>query len=201
MHIKFTSCLIPRIIGTVTRGSALDRGVYGRVRRHFRFDAKVAMNGGGMTLSDEIQCVVFQLAETLFAIDIQVVNEIIVRPAITPIPQAPAWVEGIANLRGRVMPVIDMRKRLQLPDRTEATHALVLTLDSDLVGMLVEGVSEVLRIPMAEVVPPPAEIQASHEGLITGIYTWREHFVLLWDSSRLRGTSDQAGLLTTRAAF
>ena len=147
---------------------------------------------------EEIQCVVFQLAQTRFAIEIQVVNEIIVRPEITPVPQAPLWAEGIANLRGHVLPVVDVRKRLGLDDSVAPTHALVLTLDGELLGMLVEGVSEVLRIPLDQVVPAPPEMQATHEGLVQGIYTWQDRFILLWDSARLHGTAEHAGLLTVR---
>jgi purine-binding chemotaxis protein CheW len=147
-------------------------------------------------MSEDLQCVVFQLADTKFAIDIQVVNEIIVRPQVTAVPQAPPWAEGIANLRGRVLPVIDIRKRLGMSSALEATHALVLSVGGETLGILVEGVSEVLRIPADQVTPPPAELEASHDSIVQAVYHWRDDFVLIWDSGRLLGDAERPGLLT-----
>ena len=150
-------------------------------------------------MTTDLQCVVFQLAHNRFAIDIRVVNEIIVRPEVTPVPQAPIWAEGIANLRGRVLAVVDLRKRLNLPADGHATHALVLTLGSETVGMLVEGVSEVLRVPADAMAPPPVEMQVAHDGLVQAVYQVHDEFVLIWDTTRLLGTSDRPGLLSATA--
>ena len=106
----------------------------------------------------EKQLVVFELANELFGVDIGAVESIIKMQAITRVPQSPEFVEGVINLRGKVLPVIDLRLRFGLPavEVTKGNRIMVITLGGTQVGMIVDGVSEVLSISDGDVEPPPA---------------------------------------------
>jgi len=110
---------------------------------------------------DEQQLVCFRLADEEFGVDINTVREIVRVPEITYIPRAPDYVRGIANLRGNVLPVIDGRLRLYLPEEqsTERTRVLILDTYGTTTGMVVDAVSEVKRIATKDVEPPPAVTQ------------------------------------------
>jgi len=110
---------------------------------------------------DEQQLVCFRLADEEFGVDINTVREIVRVPEITYIPRAPDYVRGIANLRGNVLPVIDGRLRLYLPevDSTERTRVLILDVNGTTTGMVVDAVNEVKRIATQDVDPPPAVTQ------------------------------------------
>lgn len=117
-----------------------------------------AGRSGAATTEAERHLVVFQLGNELFGVDIARVREIITLQPITRVPQAPEFVEGIINLRGRVIPVIDLRVRFALPKReaTRATRIVVVEVEGEIVGMIVDAVSEVLRVGEEAVESRPA---------------------------------------------
>ena len=96
----------------------------------------------------EQQLVIFELANEFYGINIAVVESIIKMQAITQLPQTPAYVKGVTNLRGSVLPVIDLRNRFGLDARedTRQTRIIIVTMGSIKVGVVVDGVSEVLRV-------------------------------------------------------
>ena len=96
---------------------------------------------------------VFNLANESYALDIQSVQEIVLVQNITSVPGTKPWVRGTTNLRGRAVPIIDLRERCNVAvnEYTAATRIVVVTSGSGLVGFIVDGVSEVLRIPAADV--------------------------------------------------
>jgi len=114
--------------------------------------------GSDNTNALEQQLVCFRLADEEFGVDINTVREIVRVPEITYIPRAPGYVRGIANLRGNVLPVIDGRLRLYLPEiePTERTRVLILDVSGVTTGIVVDAVSEVKRIATADIDPPPA---------------------------------------------
>ena len=97
----------------------------------------------------EKQLVVFELSNEHYGVDISSVESIIKMQAITVVPQAPTFVEGVTNLRGSVLPVIDLRKRFGLmqEDSTKNSRIVVVSIRGTKVGMIVDAVSEVLRVP------------------------------------------------------
>ncbi len=110
------------------------------------------------------QFVIFKLGEESYGVDIGSVREIITMRPITRVPKAPSYVEGVINLRGRVIPVIDLRFRLGL-ESAEARHSariVVVEVQSNTVGMIVDGVSEVLRIS-------PEDIQVVPSSIVSGV--------------------------------
>jgi purine-binding chemotaxis protein CheW len=107
---------------------------------------------------DDIQVVVFRLGAEEFGVPIMSVQEIVRVPdTLTRVPKTPAFVEGVINLRGTVLPVIDQRSRLGLPvvSRSESQRIMVYMLGGLRTGFIVDSVAEVLRIPLADIVPAP----------------------------------------------
>ncbi|MBF0523635.1 MAG: chemotaxis protein CheW [Deltaproteobacteria bacterium] len=121
---------------------------------------------------EERQLVCFRLADEEFGVDIKTVREIVRVPEITYIPRAPQYVSGIANLRGNVLPVIDGRRRLFLPEAeaTERTRVLILDVQGTTTGMVVDAVSEVKRVATSDEEPPPSVIQSGvDQSFLSGV--------------------------------
>ena len=115
-------------------------------------------------LSSLLQLVTFELFEEIFALPILDVREIIRMTDITPVPQAPNFVEGVINLRGQIIPVVDLRKRfgLSAAELTDDTRVIVVELGNEVViGLIVDAVREVERLPSDTIVPPPALVAGS----------------------------------------
>jgi purine-binding chemotaxis protein CheW len=144
----------------------------------------------------EIQLVVFDLANEHYGVDIAAVESIIKMMPITVMPHAPSFVEGVINLRGSVLPVIDMHKRFSLPPAEESknTRIIVVTMNGVKVGMIVDAVSEVLRIPQDSIEPPPPMVTTVDSAFITGIAKVGEQLVILLDLGRVLSTQEQASL-------
>jgi purine-binding chemotaxis protein CheW len=123
----------------------------------------------------EKQLVVFKLGSEHYGVDIAAVAEIIRPQPITAVPRAHKFIEGLTNLRGNVLPVIDLRKRFALPiqEITKETRIVVAEMDATLVGMMVDAVTEVLRVPSEAIEPPPAITSAaadrSTNGFVKGV--------------------------------
>jgi len=111
----------------------------------------------------ENQIVVFELGSEQFGVSIASVESIIKMQAITKMPQAPSFVEGVTNLRGKVLPVIDLRLRFGLT-RQEATRnsrIIVISVNKTEIGMIVDGVSEVLRSRVMQLNQPQRSLPQS----------------------------------------
>ena len=125
---------------------------------------------GDMSVEDELenerQLVCFRIANEEYGIDIMRVQEIIRIDTITEVPGAPHFVEGIVNLRGDVLPVINLRKRFGLPsmEYSDQNRILVVEMEGKITGLIVDAVSEVLRISEAQVEPTPKILTQSERG-------------------------------------
>jgi purine-binding chemotaxis protein CheW len=99
-------------------------------------------------MADVLQLVSFNLGSEEFAVDIAAVQEIVRMPEITQVPRSAEFVEGVVNLRGKIIPVVDLRKRFSLAvsPSTKSTRIIIVTIGGRTVGMIVDGVSEVLRL-------------------------------------------------------
>ena len=135
----------------------------------------------------EEQVVVFELAGENYGIDISHVQEIIRRPAITTVPRAPEYVEGVVNLRGRVIPVISLRKRFGLSEAEadRASRIIVLEVSGNTVGAAVDAVTEVLRVPTSAVEPPGATLTGPETAHLRGIAKLEERLVILLSLERI----------------
>ena len=134
----------------------------------------------------------FSLGDEVYGIDIRVVIEIIGIQKITNVPEVPDYVRGIINLRGKIIPVVDMRLRFRREYReyTDRTCVIVVEINGVLIGLIVDGVSEVLDIAEDKVVPPP-ELKASQNKYIRGIGKLESNVVLLLDWEKLFSEDDQ----------
>jgi purine-binding chemotaxis protein CheW len=123
------------------------------------------------SLKDESQLVTFLLKEEEFGFDIMAVQEIIRLPKMAKVPRTPAYVDGIANLRGVVLPVIDMRTRfgMERAEETDRTRVLVVDIDGVKTGLRVDRVKQVARVLRSEIEPPPAAIQGTSSDYLEGV--------------------------------
>jgi purine-binding chemotaxis protein CheW len=151
--------------------------------------------------SAEIQIVVFELGSERYGLDIASVYEIIRHQPITAVPQAPTYVKGVINLRGRIIPVVDLRDRFEMAqgELTKASRIVVAEASGTRVGLVVDGVSEVLMVPTDAIEPTPdvaAGVDASYQ---KGIAKLGERLIILLELDGLFG-ADGAGYSSTAAA-
>ena len=139
------------------------------------------------TMTSERQLVVFDLDTEAYGVDIGAVREIIRLLQITRVPRAPEFIEGVVNLRGKVIPVLDLRTRFGMPraDRTEENRIVVVDVGGRDIGMVVDAVTEVSRIPASSIEPPSAVITTEDSGYITGIVKSDEKLIILLDIGRV----------------
>jgi purine-binding chemotaxis protein CheW len=144
----------------------------------------------------ERQLVVFELGEENFGVDISSVESIIKMQELTKVPHSPVFVEGVTNLRGIVLPVLDLRKRFGMPkaDGTKDTRIVVTNVDGIKVGMIVDSVSEVLTIPDSVIEGPPPMISSVDTAFITGIAKLDNRLVILLDLTRVLSSTEQSTL-------
>lgn len=145
-----------------------------------------------------LQLVTFRLGQEEFSLDILKVQEIIRHMELTRVPRTPDFVEGVINLRGRVIPVLDLRKRFGLPDAedTSATRIIVVEVGGVTVGLKVDGVSEVLRINADTVEPPPALVTSIESDYIKGVGKLDNRLLILLDVSKILSRSEKDALGT-----
>ena len=139
-----------------------------------------------------LQLVTFHIGEEEFGVDILAVQEIIRMMQITPVPRAPVYIDGVINLRGKVIPVVNMRSRFSLPvqEPTPHTRIVVMEFDQKIVGFLVDAVSEVLRIPSSTVEDPPPVVAGIGSEYIRGVGKLDERLLILLDLDRLMSHLD-----------
>ena len=141
----------------------------------------------------EKQIVVFELGTEQFGIEITAVEGIVKMQAITKIPYAPDFVEGITELRGSVLPVMDLNKRFLLPPQeyTSETRIITVNLESTKMGMIVSAVAAVMTIDDSAVEPTPPMFKGINASFITGIAKINSHLVILLDLKKVLDTSEQ----------
>jgi purine-binding chemotaxis protein CheW len=153
------------------------------------------MQGAAVAIGDE-QVVVLELAGEAYGVEIGRVEEIIRMQAITRIPNGPAFIEGVTNLRGRVIPVLDLRKRFGLPvsEATRRSRIVVGELGEHTVGLVVDGVSEVLLVDSDAVEPPSTLVTSADSAFLRGVAKLEERLILLLDLSRVLTRAEQEDL-------
>ena len=139
--------------------------------------------------SKELQVVIFRLGEEEFGGDIFQIREIIRVPEITPVPQAPDFVEGMINLRGQVLAVIDLAKRFGLEskkERNKGARVIVTEINDSLLGMIVDAVPEVLRVPEDKIESTPEVINTQvHRDFIKGIANLEGRLIVILDLDKI----------------
>lgn len=138
----------------------------------------------------------FSLGAEVYGIEIRYVTEIIGMHTITEVPDLPDHVRGIINLRGRIIPVIDVRLRFKKPPReyNDRTCVVVVDIQGVAVGLIVDTVAEVLAIPDQDIVSPPQVNNSYHQRFIKAIGKVGEEIKLILDSDRLLSDEEMANL-------
>ncbi len=140
-----------------------------------------------------LQLVTFKVADEEFGLDILKVQEIIRIMEITRVPRAPAFVDGVINLRGKVIPIIDLRQRFGMERREhdQQTRIIVIELDRLIVGFVVDSVSEVLRIPASTVETPPSIVAGVDAEYISGVGKLEDRLLILLDLDKLLSADER----------
>jgi purine-binding chemotaxis protein CheW len=144
------------------------------------------------------QLVTFSIGDEEFGVNILQVQEIIRTMEITHVPRAPEFVEGVINLRGKVIPIVDMRRRfgLRSKEHDKYTRIIVIEIDMIIVGFVVDSVSEVLRIPASSVQPPPPVVAGMDSDYIDGVGKLDDRLLILLDLDSLLDNEEKEALGT-----
>ncbi len=135
----------------------------------------------------ELHLVTFALDREEFGIPIEQVREVIRVSDITRVPQARPHIRGVTNLRGRVLAVIEIRSRMGLPPAaiTPRSRVVVIGIRERMLGILVDGVSQVVKVPTASVTPAPEEVMSPGTDYITGVARWNSRLIILLDLEKV----------------
>jgi len=138
-------------------------------------------------MEKDLQVVGFRIGNETFGVRIASVREIVRVPEITTVPSAPETVEGVINLRGKIIPVMDLRKRFGHVDiqPDKKNRILVVELQNKLVGLIVNAASEVLKIPPSEIESPGSVFADNESSYITGVGKLKGRLIILLDISKL----------------
>ncbi len=144
----------------------------------------------------EQQLVVFDLNGEAYGVDIESVREIIRMQDITRVPRTPDFVEGVINLRGKVIPVVELRKRFSLPamERSKDNRIVNVDISGQEIGMVVDAVTEVLRISSDSVEPPSSVITTADSGYLRGIAKLEDKLIILLDLDQVLSTEERETL-------
>jgi purine-binding chemotaxis protein CheW len=144
---------------------------------------------------DEIQVVAFRVGPQEFALDILQVERILRYQRPSPLPKAPAFLEGVVHYEEAAVPVLDLRKRLELPDPLrEETRLMVLRLDDQRIAVVVDEVREVMRIDSARITPPPPLVRGLAAAYIAGIIARGDRTIVLLHALKLLTSTERLAL-------
>jgi purine-binding chemotaxis protein CheW len=132
------------------------------------------------------QVVVFKIGHEEFAVDILATKEVVGRPSVTPVPETAEYVEGVMNLRGSLVPVLDLRKRLRARKSKDSVdeRVIISIIEEKTIGLIVDGASEVLRITDKEIEAVPEVISEMGASYIAGIIASRGRHIALIDLNK-----------------
>lgn len=146
--------------------------------------------------SEILQLVSFKIGNEEFGVNILKVQEINRMMQITKVPNAPEFVDGVINLRGRIIPIIDLRIRLGMAkkEQDKSTRIVVVELDGKTVGFIVDEVSEVLRIPTNITEPPPPMVAGINADYITAVGKLEDRLLILLDMEKILSDTEMSEL-------
>jgi len=133
----------------------------------------------------------FFLDGLFFGVEVEKVQEVIRHQEQTPVPLAPAVVGGLINLRGQIVTAVDLRRRLELSERTkdEKSMNVVVRTEDGVVSLLVDEIGDVVEVDAQGFEPPPATLHASVRGMIRGAFKLKDRLLLLLDTERVMKVS------------
>jgi purine-binding chemotaxis protein CheW len=144
--------------------------------------------------SNEVQLVVFKLGREEYGVSILQVQEIKRMTDITRVPHTPDYIKGVINLRGSVLPVVDLKKRLNLPpeEYTDDTRIIIVKVEEIIVGMVVDAVSEVTAINQENIEPPQAVVSGVESSYLSGVGKLDNRLLILLNLIAIIGIGQDA---------
>jgi len=145
-------------------------------------------------MSRELHIVGFQVGRETYGVPITSLHEIVRVPEITAVPDAPEYMEGVINLRGKIVSVMDLRKRFGAKevDTNRRNRILVVEHNGRLSGLIVDSASEVLKIASTDIEPPPAVLQEGGMNCVTGLGKYKGRLIMLLDIDKLLDLSTES---------
>lgn len=145
-------------------------------------------------IATERQVVALHLGKEIYGIDIAIIHTVITPQIITSVPKTPDFVKGVMNLRGRIVPVIDLRARFEMkplePEKETSARIVIVDTEGITAGLIVDGVSEVIKLQLDQIEPPSALISCKGAAFLTGIGrvptkgSEKEQLILLMDVAK-----------------
>lgn len=137
--------------------------------------------------TDVVKLVIFRIGEDLFAADVLAVDRVLRFTPPNPVPDVPRWIEGVIEHRRGVIPVVDLRRRIERDDAelNASTRILVLNTSDGFVGAIADAVVEVAVVPAAAVAPPPPLFRGLAADAVRGIAKVRDELVVVLDVDRV----------------
>jgi len=156
-------------------------------------------------VEDTVQLVTFQVGSEEYGLDINAITEVIRPLKITPLPRMPEFIEGVVNLRGAIIPIVDLRKRFALAEiRNEPRKMRMLITKGaipdvghrrkELLGLVVDCVHEVLHVPRKEIAPPPGAATGEQADFISGMGKVAERLIIIVDIDRILSQQERSAL-------
>ncbi|HOP40600.1 MAG TPA: chemotaxis protein CheW [Geobacteraceae bacterium] len=151
------------------------------------------------SIAEIIQLVSFNLDREEYGVHVLKVREIIRITNVTRVPNTPFYVEGVINLRGKVIPIISLRKKFSLPEveNDKQTRIIVMDVDGELMGFIVDSVSEVIRITSSEIQPPPVVVNGGvDQEYLSGVINRADRLLVLLELERVFSQAERDSLLS-----
>lgn len=153
------------------------------------------MTGTATDTADQVQLVCFRVGSQELALDILQVERILRPLEPAPLPQAPPFLEGVVPYEGGVVPVVDLRKRFELPATTrEETRLMIVDLSEQRVGILVDQVREVLRVDSTTITAPGPMISGLAAAYIAGIVSRPDRTIIILNARKLLTSTERLAL-------
>lgn len=153
-----------------------------------------------------MQLLTFRLDDEMFGVDISKVREVLEYTAVTKVPRMPHYMEGVINIRGSVVPVVDMRVKfsVQATDKTVNTCIIIVEVavdgDQTILGALVDSVQEVIEIEAGEIEPAPSIGTKLNTEFIKGMGKRDDHFIIILDIDKVFSVDDISFAMSAEAA-
>lgn len=143
-----------------------------------------------------MQIVCFKIGNEEYGIEILKVQEILKLPKITALPKAADFIMGVIDLRGKVLPIIDLSKRFDIdhPNSTDTKRAIVVSIQGKEIGLAIDSVSHVIRVNSTDIEPPPPIVKGISGRYIVGIAKINQEFVVILDINHIFSTDEIASI-------
>jgi len=161
-------------------------------------DSSPQARTGDQLSGETAHLVCFRLGNEEYGVEIGQVQEINRMMPITRVPRAPSFMKGVINLRGQLIPIVDLRERFGMPavDPTKATRIVVVEIGHSRIGLIVDGVSEVLKLPVEHIEPAPDMMTDVQTGYVKGVGKSGERLIVLLDLGPIILGATEAGVPT-----